>query len=207
MNSRNINQAMLNRANLQYEYKTLNNRIDAVNDRINGVDIVFRKNPEITSAVLSNILSGTELKWLSADVINAATVYEAPASSSYINNLRPSGMWKIHAVNGKDEFMHDAYSPLESFVQNADGSVLFNPLQRQVQDPAGMNYGGNFPGIIARLLTTASQADYQSVLTTLNSNIESSEVLNLNSLYFIQNSDLISKNLGGRAESFTLHFE
>lgn len=202
MNARNINQAMLNRANMQYEYKTVNNRIDAVNDRINGVDIVFRENPEITSAVLSDILSGTGYAWLSAEAMNSI-VYEAPAPSSYINNLPPAGMWKNHAVMGGN-FMLDAYSPLESFIRYADGSIMFNPIQNQVTAPGRRNYGGNLQRAIMPLISATSSPVNNDLL---QSNIGSSEVLNLDNLYFIQNSDLISKNFGAHAESFTLHFE
>ena len=206
MNARNINQAMLNRANAQHEVTNINNRVNGLTNAVNGIDVVFRENKEITSAVISNILSGTNINWLSTDAITAAKVYEAPAPSSYIKNLRPSGMWKVRAIDSEGKFMRDAYSPLESFVREADGSVMFNPLQRQVQEPGQMNYGGNLPDAIMQLINTGTITT--DGLSTLLSNIASSEFLNTNSLYFIQNSDLIANNFpGAQAESFTLHFE
>lgn len=205
MNARNINQAMLNRANLQYEYKTVNNRIDAVNNRINGVDVVFRQNELISGTVLSDILSGTGFEWIDAGKIAGAKVYEAPAPSSYINNLRPSGMWKGHVVDDNGDFIADTYSPLESFVRNADDSIMFSLIQPGTTAPAEKNYGGNLPAAIMRLITaTSTSASMEAIGTT----IASSDILNTNNLYFIQNTDLISENFGSaKAESFTLHFE
>ena len=208
MNPANINQAMVNRANSQYEIKAVNNRINTLTNAVNGVDVVFRENKEITGSILSDILSGTGLEWISAPLISDATIYEAPAPSSYIKNLRPSGMWKVHAINSDGAFIFDTYSPLESFVRSADGSITFNPLQNQVENPAEMNRGGNLPGAIVQLLTTESLPNFNSALTTLTLNIELSEVLNTSNLYFIQNSNLISQNFSGaQAQSFTLHFE
>jgi hypothetical protein len=209
MNPANINQAMINRVNTQNEYKMVNNRIDAVNNRINGVDVVFRENSEITGAVISDLLSGTELEWLSADVINAATVYEAPAPSSYINNLRPAGMWKGHVVDSDGKFIADTYSPLESFVRNADDSIMFSLIQPLTTVPAEKNYGGNLPGVIMRLISAATDdTDMTAVRSAILSNIASSDVLNTSTIYYIQSKDLISDQLGGaHAESFTLHFE
>lgn len=203
MNSRTVNQAMLNRVSSQWEYKTLNNRIEAVNNRVNGVDVVFRPNSEITSAVLNSLLSGTGLDWLNAATINNATVYEAPAPSSYINNLAPSGMLK--GTVKKDGVSYaETYSPLESFIRYDDGSVMFNPLQRSITENAKMNYGGNIQNAIMPLISNITPA----VISTIKSNVAESEVLDLNNLYFIQNTDLIASNFNGaQAESFTLHFE
>lgn len=201
----NINQAMLKRANVQHEVNNINDRVTGLTNVVNGVDVVFRKNDLISGTVLSDILSGTNLAWLNTSTITAANVYEAPAPSSYIKNLRPSGMWKVRAVDANGNFIRDAYSPLESFVRSADGSIMFNPLQMQVQEPAQMNYGGNLPNAFMQLFN--SDTLLPANISALLSNIASSEFLNTSSLYFIQNSDLISKNFGGHAQSFTLHFE
>lgn len=202
MHSANINQAMINRANTQYEIKNVNNRIDGVINRVNGVDVVFRQNEEITSAVLSSILSGTGFNWLSGVI--ESPVYEAPAPSSYINNLRPASMWKCHVVNDDNsKFMADAYSPLESFVRYDDDSIMFSLLQPGDVSSAPKNYGGNLPIAIMELLT-ASDAVRTDILL---SNILSSNTLNTNNLYYIQNTNHLADQLGGTAESFTLHFE
>ena len=128
MNPANINQNMVNRVNAQYEIKSINKRISDTVNRVNGVDVVFKPNELISGTVLSDILSGTGLEWLSADVISSATVYEAPAPSSYINNLRSASMWTAHiTMNGNA--ICDAYSPLESFIRNTDGSIMFNLIR------------------------------------------------------------------------------
>lgn len=205
MNPANINQAMVNRANSQYEIKSVNNRINTLTNAINGVDVVFRENKEITGSILSDILSGTGLEWISAPSISNATVYEAPAPSSYIKNLRPASMWTAHIAKDGN-FICDAYSPLESFVRRPDGSILFNPIQQQVEDQGERNYGGNLPNAILPLLD-GPEPD-STTLQSMVLNIMSSEFLDINNLYFIQNADLINTNFdGAHAESFTLHFE
>lgn len=214
MNARLINQAMLNRANMQYEIKDINNRINDIVNRINGidttnpvngVDVEFTINENITSAVLNDILSKTGFEWINAGKIAGAKVYEAPAPSSYINNLRPSGMWKSHVVDNNGDFIADTYSPLESFVRNADDSIMFSLIQPGTTAPAEKNYGGNLPAAIMELVSSSMTTE---AIQSMVLNIASSEFLNLDNLYFIQNTDLISENFGGgTAESFTLHFE
>ena len=165
---------------------------------------MFTPNEEITSAVLSDLLLEiTTSKWLSTNTINA-TVYEA-SIPTFINDLRPASMWKGHAVMNDGMFVADAYSPLESFVKYSNGTTVFNPIQNQVTNQGERNYGGTLPDAILPLLTPIpSQAD----IIKMRKHVEKSEVLDTNTLYFIQNSNLISKNFGGaQAESFTLHFE
>lgn len=207
MNPANINQAMVNRANAQYEIKAINNRISDLANRINGVDVVFRQNELISGNVLSDVLKGLgpDIEWLSAALISNATVYEAPApaQSSYINSLRPASMWKAH-ITANDVYA-DAYTPLETFVRESDNTISFSPLQMPLTSNELKNYGGNLPNAILPLLNTTPD---QTALQSMILNIESSEYLNINNLYYIQNTDLISENLGGaHAESFTLHFE
>ena len=147
MNLSNINQAMINRANTQSEIKTINRRINDVINHINGVDVVFRLNELITGAIVSDLLDGINATWMNPSTIVNATIYEADVPSSYINNLRPSGTWKAH-VRKNGVSIADTYTPLESFVRNADGSIMFSPMQPTSDGIANKNYGGNIQNII-----------------------------------------------------------
>lgn len=199
----NINQAVHNRANVQRAIELINNRINNIAGHKSGVDVVFKPNEAITADVLDSLLSNTNLQWQNENIIHNAVIYEAEVPSS-INDLCP-GMWKAHIVREDGTFVADSYSPLEMFNRYADGSVMFNPNQQTITDLDKKNYGGNMQNAIVPLISGEMNDD---TVQTITSNILSSEVINIDSLYFIQNTDIISQNYNGaQAESFTLHFE
>lgn len=203
MNTLNVNRAMLNRVNTQDELKTINKRIDGVVEQMSGVDVVFRPNEYITGTALDSLLTGTNLGWMHATDMKAAVVYEAQAPS-YIDTLRP-GLWNAHIVDANGKFMVDTYSPLEVFNRRADGSVSFNTFQASIEDESRRNYGGNIQHVIEPLIS--GDLTTEAVLT-ITSNVLSSTYFNADNLYYIQVTDLISNDFnGGRAASFTLHFE
>lgn len=199
----NINQSMLNRANVQHAIDLINNRINGIADHMGGVDVIFRPNEAITDDVLDSLLSNTGLQWQKENIIHNAVVYEAQVPTS-INNLRP-GTWKAHIAREDGTFIVDSYSPLERFDRYADGSIMFNLNQQNITDISARNFGGSIQNAIAPLISGTMDDD---AVQTIISNIASSEVINIDNLYFIQNTDLISQNYNGaHAESFTLHFE
>ena len=213
MNARNINQAMLNRANMQYEIKDINNRINDIVNRINGidttnpvngVDVEFTMNENITSAVLSDILSGvTGADWAN-DMSNFA-VYEASDALSYISGLNPANMWKCHVIDANNSAIADDYKPLESFIKNIkDNTVSFTLLRNTSIEPIG-SYGGTIMNAITPLLRSAVSVDKEII----ESNISDIGVFNTDSLYFLQYNAGITTKFGqdAHAESFTLHFE
>ena len=218
MNTLNVNRAMLNRINTQHEIKHVNRRIDGVVEQMEGVDVVFR--PMVIDGdtivgssindIIGDVLRTNNFDWIYTDAINSAAIYEADVPSSNINNhLRPSGMWKGH-ISNNGTYIADTYSPLESFIRNADGSILFSLIQPQTSNLGTKNYGGNLQTAIMRLIniTNLNQGGIPALMSALIPAIASSELFNTDSLYFIQNSDLIAQNFNNaHADSFTLHFE
>lgn len=213
MNSANINQAMVNRANAQYEIKTINNRINNIVNRINGidttnpvngVDVEFTMNENITSAVLIDILSGViNTQW--ANDMSTFTVYEASDALSYISGLDPSNMWKCHVIDANNNAIADDYKPLESFIKNIkDNTASFTPLRNTSIEPIG-SYGGTIMNAITPLLS----GNINGGIEAIQSNIDDSGLFNTDSLYFLQyNAGIRNKfGQGAQAESFTLHFE
>jgi hypothetical protein len=141
------------------------------------------------------------------ETITAITVYEAPSFG--INNLRPAGIWKGRVVDENGSFIADAYRPLESFIKRSDGSVFFSPAQ-PLNIINQKNYGGNIQNAIMPYIDTPTGVDPQDVRNAIISNIQSSDILNINTLYYLQVTDFLSKEFesnGGGMESLTLHFE
>ncbi len=197
MNAKNINQAMLNRANMQYEYKTLNNRIDGINTRVNGVDVVFR---ELTSGaglnnLFSSITSGTITNVIPEDV--NVTLYESAAQSSYIKNLRPSGQWESFFTS--NAINYHTYSPMMAFIDMGNNGILFNVTSQ--------NIGGDIMNMLPELNTGLTTAQLGTIRSAIISAGEESQ-LSLNELYYAQVvNNIISEFPEATIDHFTLHFE
>ncbi len=198
---------MANRVNTQHELKAINNRIDGVVEQMGGVDVVFRPSECIGFDELNALISDTTLAWLNTGIISEAFIYGADVSSSDINNLRPFGMLKYHVAENNGGPVADVYRPLESFTKYADGSMLFIQNHNMSDiERYKWNYGGNIQNIIVSLIDSSnSETPKQDIVSA----VLSSEYFNIDSLYFIQNTDLVFRNFGSGAytESYTLHFE
>jgi hypothetical protein len=199
------NIAMTNRAVAFNEARLdrLEKRVANMNVTETGTDLVFTTSV-ISGEILAGLLDNIGVDWLNSSVIENATIYECTNPPAKISQARPDGLLKgVVDVNGSKM---ETYSPLESFVRQANGSLLFNPLQSQLQgttDAAAKNYGGSIMNIVNVLTSGRIEEDKQA---QVYSNILSSEYFNTNSLYYVQNTDLIFKNFGASAESFSLHF-
>lgn len=196
MNARNINQAMLNRANMQYEYKTVNNRIDAVNNRINGVDVNFREltsGVELINELVSNVTSGT----ITGVIPDTVTLYESAAQSSYIKNLRPSGQWESFFTS--NAINYHTYSPMTAFIDMGNNGILFNVTSQ--------NIGGDIMNVIPVLKTNLTTAQLGEIQSAIISGGEESPI-SLNRLYYAQvNNNIDAFISNADIDHFTLHFE
>ena len=195
MNAKNINQAMLNRANMQYEYKTLNNRIDGINTRVNGVDVVFREftsDVKLINTLVSNATSGT----FTNIIPDNALLYESEVPSSYIKNLRPSGQWESFFTS--NAINYHTYSPMMAFIDMGNGGVAFNV--------ASQNVGGNIMNVLPMLNSgiTMQLNEIQSAIISAGND----SPVSLNGLYYVQaNNNIDSFVSNAVIDHFTLHFE
>ena len=199
MNSANINQAMVNRANTQYEIKSINNRINNIVNHVNGIDVVFREltsGAELINELVSNATGGDV-----TDIITGTplpTLYESPAPSSYIKNLRPSGQWESFFTSNAINYHN--YSPMMTFMDMGINGLSFNVTSQ--------NVGGNIMNMFPMLKTDITTTQLSAIQSAILSGGEESPV-SLNGLYYAQVNNTIHDSFISNAaiDHFTLHFE